>query len=106
MAIITAQAATSNAALTYAAAGVGGDTIAGGSAQRTTLIVRNASAGSITTTITAVNACSQGFLHSTAVTCAIGDTEIALPTTGQSATGNYGVTYSAVTSVTVTAINT
>jgi hypothetical protein len=58
MATITAQAATNNAALTYAAAGVGGDT------------------------------------------------EIALPTTGQSATGNYGVTYSAVTSVTVTAINT
>jgi hypothetical protein len=106
MATIAAQAATTNAALTYAAATAGGDTIAGGSAQRTTLFVRNAGGASITTTLTAVNACSQGFLHNVVVTCAIGDTEIALPAAAQSAAGNYGLTYSAVTSVTVAAVNT
>ena len=105
MATITAQAASANAALTYTAAAAGGDTIAGGSAQRTTLLVRNGGS-SITLTIAAVQACSQGFLHNTVVTCAAGDTEIALPVNCETSAGNFGVTYSAVTSVTIAAVNT
>jgi hypothetical protein len=105
MATITAQAASTNAALTYTAAAGGGDTIAGGSAQRTTLLVKNGGS-TITLTITAVNACSQGFLHNTIVSCLAGDTEIALPTNCATAAGNYGVTYSGVVTVTVAAINT
>ena len=105
MATINAQASTANAAITYTAAAAGGDTIAGGSAQRTTLLVRNGGA-TITLTIVAVNACSQGFLHNTLVTCAGGDTEIALPANCETASGNYAITYSAVTSLTVAAVNT
>jgi len=105
MATITAQAASTNAALTYAAATSGGDTIAGGSAQRTTLFVRNAGS-SITLTITAVNACNQGFLHNVVVTCGVGDTEVALPASCETSTGSFGLTYSAVASVTVAAVNT
>ncbi len=104
MATITAQASTANGLVTYAAASVGGDTIAGGSAQRTTLLVRNAGS-SITLTVAAVNTCSQGFLHNLVVTCGVGDTEIALPANCETATGSFGVTYSSVTSVTVAALN-
>jgi len=105
MAVITAQAATGNTALTYTAAAAGGDTIAGGSAQRTTLLVRNGGA-SITVTLVAVNACSQGFLHNVLITVPAGDTEVALPASCASAAGGYAVTYSAVASVTIAAINT
>lgn len=105
MAVITAQPATGNTALAYTAAAAGGDTIAGGSAQRTTLLVRNGGA-SITVTLVAVNACSQGFLHNVLVTVPTGDTEIALPTSCETAAGSYAVTYSSVTTVTVAAINT
>ena len=106
MANITAQAASANAALTYAAAAAGGDTIVGGSAQRTTLFVKNASAATITLTIAAVNACSGGFLHNTVVACLVGDTEIALPAVAQTTAGNYGITYSAVVTVTIAAVTT
>lgn len=106
MAVITAQAAQANAALTYTAASAGGDTIAGGSAQRTTLFVRNASGSSITLTITAVNACDQGFLHNVQVTCAVGDTEVYLPPNCETASGSFGITYSSSTSITVAAVNT
>jgi hypothetical protein len=105
MANITAQAASANAALTYTAASGGGDTIVTGSAQRTTLFVRNGGS-SITLTITAVNACNQGFLHNVIVTCAAGDTEIYLPQNCETTGGNFGITYSAVTSVTIAAVNT
>lgn len=105
MAVIAAQAATANTLVTYAAASAGGDSIAGGSAQRTTLLVRNAGS-SITVTLAAVNACNQGFLHNVVVTCAAGDTEVALPPTCETASGSYGITYSAVVSVTIAAINT
>ena len=105
MANITAQAASTDAALTYAAAAGGGDTIVGGSAQRTTLLVKNGGS-TITLTLTAVNACDQGFLHNVAVTCLAGDTEIYLPASCETSAGNFGITYSAVTSVTVAAVNT
>ena len=105
MAVITAQPANAGAALAYAAAAAGGDTITAGSAQRTTLLVRNGGA-SITVTLTAVNACSQGFLHNVIVTVPTGDSEIALPAACLTAAGNCGVTYSAVLTVTIAAITT
>lgn len=105
MATITAQASTANTALTYTAANAGGDSIAGASAQRTTLFVRNGGS-TITLTITAVNACNQGFLHNVVVSCLAGDTEVALPSNCETTAGAYGLTYSAVTSVTIAAVNT
>jgi hypothetical protein len=106
MATITPFAASANAAVTFAAASGGGDTIAVGSAQRCTFIVRNASGSSITATLAAVNACSQGVLHNVVVTCAIGDTDILIPASCITSTGTCGVTYSAVTSITVAAVTT
>lgn len=104
MAVVTPVAASSNTAVTYAAASAGGDTVTVGSSQRCTFIVRNASGSSITVTFTAVNACNQGFLHNTVVTCAVGDTEIAVPATAITATGTAAVTYSSATSITVAAV--
>ncbi|GAC1375757.1 MAG: hypothetical protein NVSMB4_04160 [Acidimicrobiales bacterium] len=104
MAVITAQASAANAALTYAAATAGGDTVTIGSAQRCTILVRNASAGSITLTVTAVNACSQGVLHNLVVTCPVGDTEVAVTSNYVSSSGQVALTYSAATSVTVAAV--
>lgn len=106
MATITAQPASSNTAVTYTAASAGGDTIAAGTAQRVTVLVRNASAAAITATLTAVNACSQGFLHNIAITCAVGDTEVAVPSAAVTTSGTVGITYSASASVTVAAITT
>jgi len=104
MAVITAQASAANATLTYDAATATGDTIAVGSAQRSTLLVRNASAAPVTITLAAVAPCSQGFLHSTQANCAVGDTEVAIPTATVTAAGNVGITYSAATSVTIAAV--
>lgn len=106
MATINAIPAAAGTLVAYTAAAGGGDTIAAGTAQRTTLIVRNASGSSMTTTLTAVNACSQGFLHNTAVTCAVGDTEVAIPPACVSAAGNTGLTYSLATSVSIAAVTT
>lgn len=103
MAVVNPVAASGNTAVTYTAASGGGDTVAVGSSQRCTFIVRNASGSSITVTLVAVNACSQGFLHNTVVTCAVGDTEIAIPTSAISA-GSASVTYSLATSITVAAV--
>jgi len=104
MANIQAQATSANTTLTYAAASAGGDVVVLGSAQRGTLLVRNTSAASITVTFAAVSACSQGFLHNTVVTCAVGDTEVAVPQVAITPTGTAAVTYSAATSVTVAAV--
>lgn len=103
MATITAQAATADPTAAFTAASVGGDTIAIGTAQHGILHVRNGSASPITATLAAVQACSQGFTHNVAVTCAVGDTVISIPPACLTASGNCGVTYSAVTSVTVAA---
>ena len=103
MANIQAQATSANTALTYAAASAGGDVVVLGSAQRATLLVRNAGTASITVTFAAVTACSQGFLHNTVVTCAVGDTEASVPQVAITA-GTASITYSAATSVTVAAV--
>ena len=104
MATITPIPASANTTVTFAAASAGGDTIACGSAQRTVLMIRNASGSAITVTLTAVNACSQGVLHNVIVSCAVGDTDIAIPTATLTSQGNCAITYSATTSITVAAV--
>ena len=105
MATISPVALSSaGAAVTFAAASAGGDTVATGN-NRATLIVRNASGSSINVTLTGVVNCSQGFTHNVVVACAAGqDTEILLPAQAYNTNGNVGVTYSSTTSITVAAI--
>lgn len=89
--------------VTFQAASAGGDSLVVGN-NRVTLIIRNASGSSITVTLAGAITCSQGVLHNTVVTCAIGDTDILIPPQVVSATtGNVGITYSATTSITVAA---
>jgi hypothetical protein len=103
MATITPQT-VSGGALTYAAASAGGDTVAFGSSTRPVILVRNASGSSVTVTLAGVNPCSQGFTHSVAYTCAVGDTEIDPPANTVAANGNVALTYSASASVTVAGV--
>lgn len=105
-ALVTQTPAITGVAITYAAAGAGGDTISP-SDGKTLLHVKNASGGSITVTVAAVGTCSQGFLH---------DAVVAVPASGDRAIGPFdsqrftngsgqiAVTYSATASVTVAAI--
>lgn len=92
-------------AVTFAAATAGGDTVATGGNTSTKFTVRNASGSAVTTTIAGVVPCSQGAVHNTVVSCTAGvDTQIIIPPQCISpTTGNAGITYSAVTSVTVAA---
>lgn len=108
MATIT-PANSSGAAVTFAAASAGGDTVALGSASRPVIFVNNTSGSSVTVTLAAVNACSQNFLHNQVVTCPTATiTEIVPSTAVIDATpanrGNVLLTYSAATSVTVGAV--
>lgn len=107
MATITPVSASSaGATITFAAASVGGDSVAVGSAARCSLLVRNASGGSINVTLAGAITCSQGSLHNAVVACAVGDTHILLPAQAITVPAhNVGVTYSAVTSVTVAAVS-
>lgn len=109
MATINPQT-VSGGAVTFAAASVGGDVVAFGSATRPIILVNNASGSSVTVTLAAKQACSQGFLHNVAVTCPAGAvTEIDPPAQCiDSASATYGqvsLTYSASTSVTVGAVS-
>jgi hypothetical protein len=102
--------ASSAGALTYTAASAGGDIIAFGTATRPVILVRNASAGSITVTMAGVNPCDQGGLHNVPIVCAVGDTEIDPPaqvidSSGTATRGNVNLTYSSATSVTVAAVS-
>jgi hypothetical protein len=98
-------ASTAGVALTYAAATVGGDSLVTGTYSRVALLVRNASGSSITLTLAGAVPCSQGSLHSSVYTCAVGDTEIRIPaSTINTTTGAVAITYSAVTSITVAAV--
>jgi hypothetical protein len=106
MATITPVTTTSaGTALSFAAASGGGDSLAVGLAgNKCVLHVRNGSGGSITVTLAGSIPCSQGSTHNTAITCAVGDTEIVVPSQCiNQTTGAVAVTYSAVTSVTVAA---
>lgn len=113
MATITPTSATSDTSVTPAAASGGGDTLAMGSAQRCVLHVVNGSGSSITVTLAAVKACNvgAGFLHNVVVTCAANKTTpigISLNDNNTAqcidTSGNVGITYSAVTTVTVYAV--
>jgi hypothetical protein len=106
MATITPVAASSaGAAVTFAAATSGGDSLAVGlSSGRCIFHVRNASGGSVTVTLAGAVNCSLGSTHNKAVVCAVGDTEIVIPAhTVDPITGAVAVTYSSATSVTVAA---
>lgn len=107
MATITpVSVAAGGSAVTMTAASAGGDTIANASAAR--FIVNNGGASSITVTFAGAVPCSQGQTHTQLeqVTVAAGATEhIPVPSAAVNPnTGNAGVTYSAVTSVTVAAV--
>lgn len=110
MATIT-PVTTSGSALGYAAASVGGDTVAFGTTTTRHILVRNASGSTITVTLTAVSPCNQGVLHNQVVSCPVGDTPI-IPSsavidsgsTTPANRGNVGLTYSANTSITVAAV--
>lgn len=109
MATINPQTGSGNT-VTYASASAGGDVVAFGTATRPVILVRNASAGSITVTLSGVNPCSQGFTHTIAYPCAVGDTEIIPPAytidaSNTATRGNVSVTYSASASVTVAAVS-
>jgi hypothetical protein len=106
VATITPTAASANTSITPAAASAGGDTVATGSGH-CTLYVVNASGGSINVTLAATQGCNiANQLHNLVVACAAGKTTpIFLPYYVEDASGNVAVTYSAVTSVTVYAVN-
>lgn len=105
MATITAVAATSGGtAVTFATATSGGDTLQTGN-KRTTLIIRNGSAGSVTLTLAAVATCNFGSLHPAVITCPVGDTWIVVPDHVIEPDGTVAMTYSAATSVTVAAVH-
>jgi hypothetical protein len=100
---------TSGGAVAFTAASAGGDTVALGSASRPVILVNNASGASVTVTLTAVNACSQNFLHNQSAACPAGTiTEIVPNGAVIDATpanrGNVLLAYSATTSVTVGAV--
>lgn len=109
MATFTPQNLGANGAITYTVANAGGDTVAFGSlTNKPLIIVRNGGASPITVTLAGKVACSLGQLHTLAVTCAVGDTEIVPPSycidVASATKGNVDLTYSAVTSVTVGAV--
>jgi hypothetical protein len=106
MATITPQAVTvAGVAASFVAASAGGDTIAAGGNAKTRLHVINNSGSAVTVTFAGVVACNQGATHNATATVAAGATEyIQVPSQSiDPTTGNVGVTYSAVTSVTVAA---
>jgi hypothetical protein len=111
MATITPVSASASAPLTYQAATASDSLIA--TAQRLTLMVNNASGGSINVTLAGVVPCNYGTTHNVVVAVAAGTTEPiqvagpgvppAMP--GVISAGTATVTYSSTTSVTVAAIS-
>lgn len=106
MSTLTPVSASQTGTISYVAAGAGGDSIFVGSRSSVALVVRNASAGSVTATLAGVAACSQGTVHTFPTVCAVGDTEINVPVyCVNPSTGLASVTYSATASVTVAAVS-
>lgn len=96
---------TSGGQVSYSSANAGGDTVAFGTAQKRTIVVRNGAGASITATLTGVQACNQGFTHNVTYTCAAGaDTEITPPANTVDASGNVAIGYSSATTISVGAI--
>lgn len=109
MATINPQT-VSGGAVAFTAASAGGDTFAFGQATRPVIFINNASGSAVTVTQTAVNPCSQNFLHNTATNCPAGTITEIIPapsaiSSASGSVGNVSVTYSAVTSVTVGAVS-
>lgn len=106
MAALSVQKVTlSGVSPTFAAADVAGDSFA--NSGRVYLHVKNGGASSITVTVNSQTACNQGFDHDVAVTvAAAAESQIGpFPKSRfDDATGKVLVSYSAVTSVTVAAV--
>ncbi|HHY47100.1 MAG TPA: hypothetical protein GX506_07370 [Firmicutes bacterium] len=106
MAVLTVQKlANSGITPTYSAADVAGDKFANNG--RTFLVVKNGSASAITVTVNSQKQCDQGFDHDITVNVpASGEKWIGPldPNRFNNAQGQVEVAYSAVTSVTVAAI--
>jgi hypothetical protein len=100
--------AAGSVSVTPAAATAGGDTVVGVSQYKEVyLVVHNGGGSAITVSPTPVVPCSQNTVHAAVpVSCpAAKDTYVPVPTNCvDPVTGNAGVTYSGVTSVTVAAI--
>lgn len=104
MAVLTPVDTSTAAAVASVAATAAGDTVANASGAK--LVVTNGGTAAVTVTITGVRVCSQGATHNQVQAVAIGATEYVpvLPQCVDPATGNAAVAYSAVTSVTVSAV--
>lgn len=95
---------TAGEAVTYAAATVGGDSIAAGIGNTNCKLLIINAGSSITVTLAGAVTCSQGALHNSVFTVAAGNTQIHIPAQCiNPTTGAVAVTYSSVTSVTVAA---
>jgi hypothetical protein len=104
MATITPTSIASNAAVTFQAA-TASDSLAGGTAQRVTLLVTNAAGSPITVTLAGVQACSLGATHNATLSVTNGTTaEFSVPAYCRDSSGNTTVTYSSTTSITVAAV--
>lgn len=100
MATLSVQtAAITGTVVTYASAAGGGDDFPNDG--RVMFHVKNADASSKTVTINSITACDQGFDHDLAIVVANGTERIIGPFTVARFGASVGVTYSAVTSVTV-----
>ena len=108
MALLTVQIATQLGVIpSFVAAGAGGDTFA--NSARESLWVKNGSGVSINVTINSVLACDQGFDHDLVIAIAAGAEKIIGPFSTvrfNDVSGILGVTYSAVTTITVAAVKT
>lgn len=106
MAVLTVQkVAQSGLAPSFGAAASGGDEFANGG--RTMLHVKNGGGASITVTITSVKQCDQGSTHNVQVSVPAGGERVIGPfdpTRFNNSSGRVAVSYSAVTSVTVAAL--
>ncbi len=106
MALLTVQKVTAaGIGPTFAAANAGGDAFANNG--RTMVVVKNDGASSITVTITSARTCNQGFLHDLTISVPAGAERWIgpfAPWRFNDESGQVAVGYSAVTSVTVAAI--
>lgn len=99
------QSTPAGLAPTFTAAAVGGDTMPAGDHNH--LRVKNGSGSSINVTIAGNVTCSQGFAHPVVVPVAAGADETIGPLPAArfgDSTGTVNITYSAVTTVTVAAV--
>lgn len=106
MAVITpVPSSTAGAAIVYAPATSGGDTLAAGLTGGCILKIINAAGSGITVTLAGSIPCSDGFTHAVPYTVPANTTfELVVPRSCVNAsTGNVAITYSAVTTVTVAA---